>query len=95
MKNTNHLPSSDVVRFSMVGVLATVTYFVVSNFLIYLELLDFKPCSVLAYLAGMIVSHLGQKLFSFRMSGKIYTSMAKFCLLSLIGLSISYGDEVW
>jgi putative flippase GtrA len=76
-------------RFGIVGVLATLTYLIMSNVLMLTGVVP-TLASITGYLAGMIVSFLGQSKFTFRIGRARRHHLVRFCLLSLIGLFLSY-----
>ncbi len=78
-------------RFSVVGVVATAVYFVVANVLISLTLLAPEGASVLAYIAGMIVSFLGQSRYTFKVETNTSVQLVRFCIVSALGMFISWG----
>jgi putative flippase GtrA len=83
--------ASALSRFSLIGLLATGVYLVVSNAIIASGLMPSAPASVLAYFAGMFFSFLGQSQLTFR-SGKITPrQVLRYCLLSAGGIALSYG----
>ena len=77
-------------RFGIIGVAATLTYLVVANVLIAAGIVAVYA-SVLAYLAGMVVSFLGQSKFTFRVGKAERHHFVRFVILSTIGLAVSYG----
>jgi putative flippase GtrA len=77
-------------RFGVVGLLATLTYLVMANALIYLGALGPGLASVIAYLAGMVVSYLGQSRWTFNGAGG-KREVARFAVLSSAGLLLSYA----
>jgi putative flippase GtrA len=86
---TRHLAT--LLRFSSVGVIATLVYFAVSNGLIVVGWSTPAWASLFGYFAGMMFSFLGQSQFTFR-TGRVTTEQI-FCffVLSTVGISISYG----
>lgn len=78
-------------RFSIVGVGATLTYFVVANALILLARMEPVAASITAYLAGMLVSYLGQRRFTFGVRAS-WRQSVRFAILSALGLAISWGS---
>lgn len=78
-------------RFSVVGIGATLTYLLVSNLLISLDAVPAAVASLLAYLAGMLVSYLGQSRLTFRVDRHPPAQLARFCVLSIAGIAISYA----
>jgi putative flippase GtrA len=83
---------TDFSRFSVIGILATATYFMVANILIMSQVTSPQKSSVLAYLAGMIVSFFGQGQFTFNTGKTNFSQIIRFSILSICGLSISYGN---
>lgn len=79
-----------VSRFTVVGILATLTYFVVANALIFTTKTDAKIASLSAYVAGMAVSFFGQSRFTFRISSTRFGHIWRFVVLSVLGLLVSY-----
>lgn len=82
---------SQLSRFSVVGVLATLTYLVVANLLFFISDMDLAWASVLAYLAGMVVSFTGQSRFTFGVTRNRLDQVVKFALLSAVGIGVSFG----
>lgn len=79
------------IRFSFVGIAATFTYFIVANILEFLIDVSTPISSVLAYLLGMSVSYLGQTFFTFQSNINNPAQLLRFIIISLLGLSVSYG----
>jgi len=48
--------------------------------------------SVLAYFVGMIVSFIGQKVYTFEISKTHYRQLLRFSVLSVIGLSVAHWN---
>ena len=78
-------------RFSTIGLAATIAYFLVANVLVLAKLFSPGTASLIAYVAGMAVSYFGQKLFTFRIQGRQNAMGVRFVILSMFGLAISYG----
>ena len=78
-------------RFSFVGVVATVVYVVVANGLIAASLMSAAWASVVAYLAGMIFSFLGQSQFTFRSGTVTSGQIVRYAVLSGGGMTLSYA----
>ena len=76
-------------RFGVVGVAATLTYLAVANLLIHFASVGPGISSVLAYLAGMAVSYIGQSRWTFQGAGS-EGRLARFVILSLVGLMTSF-----
>jgi len=79
-------------RFSLVGIFATLTYFVLANGFIWLEVIPPAMSSVLAYLMAMPVSFFGQSRFTFRVTVNTQGQFFRFCALNGCGLLISFGS---
>ncbi len=77
-------------RFSLVGAMATLVYFLVANVGLMVTDADAAQISVFAYLVGMIVSYLGQSRVTFQVAGANLSQVMRFCVLSGAGLAISY-----
>jgi putative flippase GtrA len=82
-------------RFSLVGIAATGTYFVVANALMMLSDAPAQIASVVAYIAGMLVSFLGQSRLTFLVREHSWRHVIRFCVLSAAGLATSYFTVVW
>lgn len=82
---------AQISRFSLVGVAATLTYLIVGNLVIWADLMAPAWASVLAYLAGMVVSFKGQSRFTFRLQNHRPEHLARFAILSALGLGLSFG----
>jgi putative flippase GtrA len=83
-------PLALLVRFGSVGVLSTLVYVLVANGLIWLTHMASALASVAGYLAGMAVSFLGQSRFTFKVQQAGMSHLTRFCIMSAIGLAISY-----
>jgi putative flippase GtrA len=77
-------------RFGFVGIAATLTYLVGANILIHFAVVGPGFASVIAYLAGMAVSYIGQSRWTFQGAGGRW-QLARFMALSAAGLVISYA----
>lgn len=78
-------------RFSVVGLLSTLTYFVVANIGLVVVTLDAAVISLFAYCTGMIVSFLGHKFVTFRVPEKTGRHFVRFLIMSAGGIAISFG----
>lgn len=76
-------------RFSLVGVVNTVLYFIITNTIIYLELAESLVASNFTYALLIIISFMGHSNFTFRVKTIKSIQFKKFLTLSLIGLLIS------
>ena len=77
-------------RFSIVGVLSTITYLVVANLLLLATQAPATLVSVFAYVAGMAVSFIGQSRFTFRVQKRSVGHLLRFLGLSAMGLGVSF-----
>ena len=87
------------VRFGIVGGLATLTYAVVSYFLITDIQLGAAISSSLAYLVSVPISFFGQKYFTFNSQGRVIVEVPKFLVVQVIniilcGVIMSVATEV-
>ncbi len=87
------------VRFGIVGGLATLTYAVVSYFLITDIQLGAAISSSLAYLVSVPISFFGQKYFTFNSQGRVVVEVPKFIVVQVIniilcGVIMSVATEV-
>jgi len=76
-------------RFSLVGVVNTILYFIITNVIIYLELAESLVASNFTYSLLIIISFMGHSNFTFRVKTIKSIQFKKFLTLSLIGLLIS------
>ncbi len=77
-------------RFSLVGVAATIIYFVVSNLVISSGFVTPSVGSVIGYAVGIIISFWGQSCVTFRVECNTWGQVARFIVLSVAGLLFSY-----
>jgi len=77
-------------RFAVVGGLATSTYLVISNVLIFLQILSGAMASAVAYILAMLVSYAGQSRFTFRVENGDSKQPVRFIAMSICGIGISY-----
>ena len=76
-------------RYSLVGAVNTILYFIITNAIIFLELADTIVASNFSYFFLIIASFLGHSNFTFRVKIIKSIQFKKFLTLSLIGLLIS------
>jgi putative flippase GtrA len=97
------LSSDDIGRgvasFAAVGIAAALTYMVLTYCLAMWLGVGSVPASTLGYLAGVVVSYVGQSQLTFR-AGWSRQAVAKFAVVSLLGFACSVGlmhllHEVW
>jgi putative flippase GtrA len=81
-------------RFSLVGAAATVTYFCVANLLMAITGMQAAHASVAAYLAGMVVSFIGQGRLTFMVRSHSWRQLGRFAALSAVGLAIGWLSVV-
>lgn len=81
-------------RFSLVGIVATLSYFIVANLLMLTDRIRPEFASVLAYLCGMAVSFAGQSRLTFRVKDPSWGHLARFSAMSVSGLLISWLSVV-
>jgi putative flippase GtrA len=82
--------ATEVSRFTVVGILATLTYLIASNAMMFLAGMNPVIASVGAYLLGMIVSFFGQSRITFRVGQVSLSHYYRFAVLSFFGLLFSY-----
>lgn len=78
-------------KFATVGAFATLTYLILANAMMKFTDLADEWASVIAYLGGMIVSYFGQSKLTFGVRSAQLAQIGKFIVMSVIGLSISFG----
>ena len=88
-----------VASFAAVGIAASITYLLATYCLATQLGVASVPASVLGYLAGIVVSYVGQSQFTFR-AGWSRQALAKFVAVSLLGIACSIAlmhvlHEVW
>lgn len=86
--------AAEISRFTVVGILASLTYLVVSNILILASSVDPALSSVGAYVLGMVVSFTGQSRFTFKVERASLGHFYKFVVLSVFGLAFSYVSVI-
>jgi putative flippase GtrA len=79
-----------VARFGIVGIAATLTYFVVANVLIMSGIMAPPIASVVGYAAGMVTSFVGQSRFTFNLREVRRSHLVRFAVLSAAGIFVSY-----
>jgi len=77
-------------KFSIVGVIASLTYFIASYALVILFNVNGPIASVSGYLVGMIISFFGQGHVTFNSNHLSSGQFLRFCLLSAFGLLFSF-----
>lgn len=75
-------------RFGIVGVAATMVYFVIGFALERMGVLVLFG-NAIAYVLGFIVSYFGHKLWSFRSSARHATSLPRFIIVWFAGLALN------
>lgn len=79
-------------RFSIIGLLSTIVYFVVANVLIASDVADPPTSSLIAYLFGMVLSFLGQSRITFLLKSNDFRQALRFIIMSAVGLVVSYSS---
>ncbi len=82
---------SKLSRFSLVGVLATVTYFVSTNLLAMSNSVSPQVASICGYAMGMFVSFFGQSRYTFAVGANSWGQVRRFVVLSIGGFLFSWG----
>ena len=77
------------VRFCMVGGAASLTYYVFGLFFVSLLGLPVLAGNALAFLAGFVVSYLGQALWTFRAQASHRTMLPRFAATQALGLGLN------
>ncbi len=79
------------IRFGIVGGAATLVYFFCGIAFVTLLGLPVLLGNALAYLAGFVVSYLGQCLWTFRAGGAHRTMLPRFAVTQAVGLALNSG----
>ncbi|HEX2255276.1 MAG TPA: GtrA family protein [Afifellaceae bacterium] len=79
-----------ILRFGVVGILATTLYFVLVNVIVLGFGLEPVTASVCAYLISLTFSYAFQSRFTFRVAEDPLTQVIRFLVVSLTGLAISF-----
>lgn len=79
------------IRFGLVGGAATLVYFFCGLVFVTLLGLPVLVGNALAYLAGFVVSYLGQCLWTFRAAGAHRTMLPRFAATQAVGLALNSG----
>jgi putative flippase GtrA len=82
---------AQLVKFSSIGIISTLVYFILSSLLFELLFIKYSTSSVLAYLCAMIVSYYGQGIMTFKGNVGSIIVGGKFLVISIIGLTCSYS----
>lgn len=77
-------------RFSLVGILATLVYLLTANTLMLTDITTPSIASMIAYCVGMVVSFFGQSRVTFLVRRNSWSQVARFVVLSVIGLAVSF-----
>ncbi|MFT5139159.1 MAG: putative flippase GtrA [Lysobacterales bacterium] len=80
-----------ILRFCSVGAVSSALYFVLASMITYLFPDHEVTASVTAYSACIGFSFIFQKYFAFRSTRPFKFELAKFTVVSLLGLSLSTG----
>ena len=85
----NHQLFQHFGKFSLVGAITTILYFVISNLLIFFKVASPIMSSTIAYALLIIVSFWGHAEFTFSIGRKNSLQLKKFFLISIIGIIVS------
>lgn len=85
------LPFGQILRFSITGILATLTHFAVLTTGVEVFGLPPIPTNGLAFCVAVIVTYLGQSLWVFRARGHNTAQMGRFVATALLGLVSNVG----
>jgi len=84
---------SKLMRFGLVGVLATLTHLVVGNFTQFMTSLVPQICSFFGFVVAFLVSYLGHFHFTFRDQSKTLSvsgkPLVRFAAIAIFGFLIS------
>ena len=79
-----------VVRFGVTGVTTTLVYFVLTNAFVLSSMMPPALSSVCAYVISVAISYVMQSRFTFRVNGLSLDQVARFIVMSLAGLVVSW-----
>ena len=79
-----------VVRFGVTGVTTTLVYFVLTNAFVLSSMMPPVLSSVCAYVISVAISYVMQSRFTFRVNGFSLDQFARFIVMSLAGLVVSW-----
>ena len=79
-----------VVRFGVTGVTTTLVYFVLTNAFVLSSMMPPVLSSVCAYVISVAISYVMQSRFTFRVNGLSLDQVARFIVMSLAGLVVSW-----
>lgn len=79
-----------VARFGVTGVTTTLVYFFLTNAFVLFSMMSPVLSSVCAYVISVAISYVMQARFSFRVHGFSIEQFARFVVMSLVGLVVSW-----
>lgn len=79
-----------IMRFGVSGVTTTLAYFVLTNAFVLSRMMTPVLSSVCAYVISVAISYLMQSCFTFRVAGHSFDQVARFVVMSLAGLVVSW-----
>src|SRR4051812_10441089 len=79
-----------ILRFGLTGVTTTLVYFVLTNAFVLSRMMTPVFSSVCAYVVSVAISYLMQSRFTFRVDGHSLDQVARFVVMSLAGLVVSW-----
>jgi putative flippase GtrA len=83
-------PRHLVVRFGVTGVTTTLAYFVLINAFVLWSTMPPVLSSVCAYVISLVISYVMQSRFTFRVNADSVDQIARFIVMSLAGLVVSW-----
>ncbi|MCK1403227.1 GtrA family protein [Bradyrhizobium sp. 4] len=78
-------------RFGLTGATTALVYFVLTNAFVLSSVMTPVVSSVCAYVVSVAISYLMQSRFTFRVDGDSLDQVARFVVMSLVGLVVSWG----
>ncbi|MBR0806190.1 GtrA family protein [Bradyrhizobium japonicum] len=79
-----------ILRFGLTGVTTTLVYFVLTNAFVLSSMMRPVVSSVCAYVISVAISYLMQSRFTFQVDGDSLDQVARFVVMSLTGLVVSW-----
>jgi putative flippase GtrA len=95
--NLNHVIFPFVhtfLRYSVVGLMSSLIYFVVTHLLVDYCAMIAKNAALLGYFAAIPANFIANRRFAFRSTGSVAPELLRFLLLHTLGLFITYGMMV-
>ena len=86
--------STEIIRFALVGFVATTTYFVTFNAASYGVLASPAIANLVAFALSLAVSYLGHKHMTFKATGGHAAHLPKFSIKDLVCVAMAMGGRV-